>query len=107
MAVVNTVGGWVMEADVHRLMRHLAFLVGYVIDDLDWGAVQTGLELTDSESERWFDYPLVGERQLTVKLAKEPDAYPVMVQVSGDLDDVLAARIETLISVLSDGPDNG
>jgi hypothetical protein len=42
------------------------------------------------------------KRQLNVGLAREPDAYPVMVRVSGELDDVLIGRIETRIAVFSD-----
>ena len=100
--MINRVEGWVWEEHVHRLMRHLAFTVGYGFDDLDWGSVKTGLERTDAGRGLWFDYPLVGTRQLNVGLAREPEAYPVMVRVSGELDDVLAARVETLIAVFSD-----
>lgn len=57
---------------------------------------------TDAEQGRWFDYPLVGQSQLTVWLAREPDAFPIMLRVPGELDEVLAARVETLISVFSD-----
>jgi hypothetical protein len=100
--VIDRVDGWVWADNVHRLMRHLAHTVAYDFDDLDWGAVETGLTTTDAEQARWFDYPLVGKRQLNVGLAREPDAYPVMVRVSGELDDVLIGRIETLIAVFSD-----
>lgn len=100
--VISTVDGWVWDENVNRLMRHLGYAVGYEFDDLDRGAVETGLANTDAEQDSWFDYPLAGERQVTVALAKEPDARPVMVQVSGDLDSNLAARIETLITVFSD-----
>jgi hypothetical protein len=100
--VVESVDGWVWEENVNRLMRHLVYTVAYDFDDLDRGAVETGLEKTDAVQGRWFDYPLVGQRQINVGLAREPEASPVMVRVSGDLDEVLAARVETLISVFSD-----
>jgi hypothetical protein len=46
-------------------MRHLAHTVAYDFDDLDWGAVETGLTTTDAEQARWFDYPLVGNGNST------------------------------------------
>lgn len=98
----ESVSGWVWEENVDRLMRHLAHAVSYDFDDLDRGAIETGLEDTDADQDRWFDYPLVGQPQLNVGLARHPDAAPVVVRVSGDLDDVLAARVETLLAVYSD-----
>ncbi len=100
--MVERIDGWVWDENVHRLMRHLGHAVAYDFDDLDWGAVETGLASTDADQARWFDYPLVGERQVNVGLAREPDAHPVLVRVSGELDDVMVGRIETLIAVFSD-----
>jgi hypothetical protein len=100
--MVDKVAGWVWEENVNRFMRHLAYTVAYDFDDLDRGAVETGLKDTDAERGRWFDYLLVGQGQLKVELARDPDASPIMVRVSGDLDDVLAARVETLIAVFGD-----
>lgn len=101
-SVVNGVGGWVWDQNVQRLLRHLSQCVGYGFDDSDWGAVSTGLQRTDEDQGNWFDYPLVGERRLTVHLARNLGAAPVSIRVTGDLDEVLAARIETLFAVLSD-----
>ena len=98
----NEVGGWVWEQHVERFLGHLAAQVGYGLDDLDRGAVTAGLESTDAEHGRWFDYPLIGRRQVTVSLARTLGAAPVSIRVTGDLDMVLAARIETLLTVLSD-----
>ena len=61
---------------------------------------------TDADHGRWFDHPLAGDPQLNVGLANEPDAHPVMVRVSGELDDVLVGRIDTLLAVFSDIREN-
>ncbi len=100
--VVDRMDGWVWDENVHRLMRHLGYAVVYDFDALDLGAVETGLASTDAEQGLWFDYPLVGEQQLDVGLARETEAHLVMVRVSGDLDDVMVGRIETLIRVFQD-----
>lgn len=90
------------EDNVSRMLMHLSVMVEYKYDELDADAVEAGLLNTDADRDRWFEYSLVGSRQLDVSMARHPDAVPVAVRVSGDLDDVLAARIDTLLAVLSD-----
>lgn len=101
--VARAVQGWVWEANVIRLMRHLSRMVAYEFDDLDQGAVEQGVQGSDADLDRWYAYPLVGERQLNIELAREVEMSPVQVRVSGDLDEVLAARIETAIDLLGEG----
>ena len=36
------------------------WVVGYEFDSDDWEAIRFGLEGTDEEAERWFDYDLLG-----------------------------------------------
>jgi hypothetical protein len=100
--VTDDVRGWVWEDNVSRMLRHLSAMVDYKFDDLDADAVEAGIVNTDADLDRWFDYPLVGSRQLQISLARHPDAAPVAVRISDDLEEVLAARAETLLAVLSD-----
>ncbi len=100
--MVMSVSGWVWQENVLRLMRHLASITGYEFDSLDADAVETGLLQSDAEEDAWFDYPLCGSRRLDVFLARDPNAFPVAVRVAGDLDELLTARIRTLLAVLSD-----
>lgn len=99
---VRQVSGWVYEVNVRTAMEYLSRWVEYDFDDTDWQAIEFGLPETSSdEPEQWYDYPIVGSPILTVLLALAPGAEPVFVVVRGDIDDVLQARIETLLSVLS------
>lgn len=82
-------------SNVPTLMRWLSMFVGYKYDDADVNAV------SNAPGGR-IEYPLVGTPPLRVSLAPEPDAEPVIVKVSGDMSDVLAARIETLVGVLAE-----
>lgn len=99
----HEVAGWVLPGNVRTLMTWLAHYVGYAYDDSDWQALEMALSATDAETaEGWYDYPLAGSPVLTVSLAQTPGDSPVSVRVTGRIDAVLAARVDTLLSVLAD-----
>lgn len=77
--------------------------MGYSFDQTDWQAIETALPTTDADTaDGWYEYPLTGTPPLTVSLARTVDALPVMVRVVGEMDQVLEARIDTLVSVLAE-----
>jgi hypothetical protein len=90
------VAGWVREANPVEALERLSGFVGYLFDDLDRTALAGALEDTDDECDRWFEYPWQGSPPLTVRLARVAVGSEVLVIVMGGIDDVLAARIETL-----------
>ena len=95
------VSGWIEEDSVVSLLRHVAGYIDYAYDDLDEQALVGALDPAGSEDgDAWFDYPLHGSPVLTVWLARSPGTAIVMVRIEGLMDDVLAARVETLIDVL-------
>jgi hypothetical protein len=97
-----TVAGWVWPSTVHTMMEFLSSFVGYGFGYSDWDAVRFGLEGTDTDrSDGFYEYPLVGDPVLTVRLARNVGADPVDVSVTGAMDVVLQARVDTLISVLT------
>jgi hypothetical protein len=96
-----SVRGWVDEGNVVRLMEQISTYIGYSYDDLDEAALTGALDETDDESpDGWFEYPLAGRPELTVHLAQSPGSANVSVRVEGDVDVVLAARIETLLDIM-------
>jgi hypothetical protein len=97
------VGGWILPGNVRPFMFWTAYYVGYSLDETDWESIKTALPATNTESATgWYDYPLIGSPGLQVWLARTPDDSSVSVRVIGGLDEVLAARFETLIHVLQD-----
>jgi hypothetical protein len=73
--------GWIWTDNLRPLLVELGLLVGYRFDDSDWGAVDYGVQGTDSEAGPWFDYP-VG--RLSVAMALEPGADEIVsVTVTG------------------------
>jgi hypothetical protein len=97
------VDGWIFEDNVERFLVWLARYVGYAYDHLDEQALVGALDTTDDESDCWFEYPLVGTPHVPVRLARSLDSSVVIVQVRGQLHDVLAARIDTLLNIYADG----
>jgi hypothetical protein len=100
---VSEVGGWVWPSNVEPLLRWVSLYVGYSFDLTDWQAVEAALPATDADAaDGWYDYPLAGTPPVQVNLAQNVGALPVMVRVVGEMDPVLEARIDTLVSVLAD-----
>jgi hypothetical protein len=98
--------GWVWPSNVRPFLTHAASYIGYEFDDSDWMAVETALAQTDADNpDTFYEYPLVGRPELVVQLAQNVGAAPVDVVVTGPMDAVLKARVETLLSVLADVED--
>ncbi|MBB5353262.1 hypothetical protein HNR46_003517 [Haloferula luteola] len=73
-------------------------------EDEDWEAVRYGMQGTSDLEERWFDYPLRGQREtlcLSLALDEGGDTDIVLVKISGEIEAVVATRIMTLIEVCS------
>ncbi|MFC5002970.1 hypothetical protein ACFPIJ_34710 [Dactylosporangium cerinum] len=97
----SSVGGWVQEDNVVRAMELISKHIGYPYDHLDEAALTGALDGTNDESaDGWFQYPLQGVPPLMVHLARSPGDLVVIVRVEGDMDAVLAARIDTLLDML-------
>jgi hypothetical protein len=58
------------------------------------------LEDTDDDpAERWFSYPLAGTPAPWVHLARADGGGVVSVRIEGDINQVLAARLDTLLDL--------
>ncbi|MEV7230579.1 hypothetical protein AB0M79_26685 [Polymorphospora sp. NPDC051019] len=98
-----SVDGWMWEGNTVRFLRHLSAYVGYRYDDADEDALTGALDVTDDETaDAWFEHPLVGAPLLRVFLARAVSSAVISVRVEGDIDAILAARIETMLHLLSD-----
>jgi len=88
-------------------MTYLSMFIGYEFDDSDWLAIEMALPQTDTDAaDGFYEYPLVGGSQLVVRLARNVGADPVNVTVTGPMDPVLEARVDTLLAVLAEVADN-
>jgi hypothetical protein len=89
LADTARVDGRVTEERLVGLLRQISGFIGYAYDELDEAALTGALE------GGWFEYPLAGTPRLLVRLAAA--GAHVRVRVEGDMDLVLAARIEALM----------
>lgn len=99
----NLVDGWLPPDHVRVALEQISRWIGYSFDMSDWAAVEFGLIDTDAEDpDRWFDYPLMGDPALTVRLARDIDADLFLMEVRGQISAELCARTETLFDLLTD-----
>lgn len=85
---------------VHQFLERVSDWAGSVLTDSDWDTVRAGMERLGSESDKQVSYRMDGWTAVTAYVAKAPDAEHIRLQFVGEIDDILAARIETLIEVL-------
>ena len=99
----SEIGGWIWPSNVRTALTYLSLWIGYDFTETDWQAIEIALPDTDSEAPHgWYEYPLIGTPELTVTLAGTPGDQPINIRVQGKIDQILAARVETLISILAD-----
>lgn len=99
-ATERTVASWIDEDNVVAALEYVSTLIGYRYDAADEDALIGALDQTDDETDRWFEYPLSGTPVLTVRLARAVGGSVVSAGVTGVMDDVLAARVETILDLL-------
>jgi hypothetical protein len=95
-----SVKGWVQEENVAKFLDHLAAYLRTTWDYLDDTALVGAIEGTDAEADVWFEYPIDGGPPVTVRLGLDPGTSVVIVHVTGELNDVLVAQVETLMDLL-------
>ncbi|EOD70589.1 hypothetical protein H480_00300 [Amycolatopsis vancoresmycina DSM 44592] len=93
--------GWIFQDNLAKVVEYLAGLVGYSWDELDDGALEAGIPNTevDLPPDTWFEYPVAGAVVLTLRIARDHDGGIFSMIIDGEIDEVLAARIETLLDL--------
>ncbi|ONH24989.1 hypothetical protein BL253_28740 [Pseudofrankia asymbiotica] len=83
--MVEQLDGWLRLVNLKGFLVALSEIVGYRFGELDWGAVETGLEVGPDDDE-WFTYPLVGRTtvEIAVSRAEEEGDIDVRVQFPAD-----------------------
>jgi hypothetical protein len=83
LAYARLIDGWIYEKNVRPFFEAAVYVVAYRFDNADWDAVAHGLSTTDGEADRWFDYPLEGDKTVIVGVARDPGSSVVLVRASG------------------------
>ena len=76
----------IFEDDLMSYMDIFSHVAAYRFDELDEYAVRAGIRGTDSEEEKWFEYPMIGEKcRLHMRLAYTDSGSCVLAcQLEGD-----------------------
>ena len=94
-------GSWIFYDSVEVFCENVARFVGYRWDSADADAFLGAIERTDVDRDVWFDYPVVGTPALELRFALNEGSGVVSIDVRGEFDAVLEARLDTLCGVLS------
>lgn len=87
---------WIWITSLRRFLELASSYAGYRFDDLDWQAVQAGLDTLNSENDT-FSYPIAGQRRLSLTISKDPGSDEVAVRITSRKDRLLGARIAGLM----------
>ncbi|QRP45614.1 hypothetical protein [Amycolatopsis sp. FDAARGOS 1241] len=85
---VHRVGGWILDDNLTKVVEYIAALAHYRWDDLDNGALEAGIPETDADlpPDTWFEYPVVGTTELTLRIARDHGAGILSVIIDGDIN---------------------
>lgn len=85
---------------VHQLLERVSDWVGDVLTEDNRQVIRAGLSKLGSESDTEFTFRIEGWTAVAAIATKTSDGKHIRLQLVGEIDDILAARIETLIDVL-------
>lgn len=98
---VRVVTGHVHDADAaRRVLTRVAYWIGDDFNESSWATLVSGIEGEDTEEDREFKYTFDGWFEVTAFVADTREAGGLRVRLVGEIDDILATRMETLIEVL-------
>jgi hypothetical protein len=92
--------GWIWLTNVRRFFTLASFYVSYDFDDLDWQAIEAGIEALHTETDM-FSYPISGRQELAINLSKDPGGDELTLNITGRPDELLVARLAALMDAFS------
>ena len=88
---------WVYADNLRPFLLTLGWFVGYAFDDDGWSAIRFGVEGTDEEADRWFDYKFEGKSSARFRLAVDPGTSVVHARV--EVPAVAEPKVEAALSI--------
>lgn len=59
MKLSHVIINWIYEGNLKPFVEQIAVLAEYAFDDNDWIAIEYGVRDTDTNMDKWFDYPFL------------------------------------------------
>jgi len=72
---------WVFEENLRPFLLALSWFVDYDFDPDEWAAIRYGVEASDQEADRWYEYEFAGQQHAALWLARDPGSSVVHVRV--------------------------
>lgn len=88
---------WIYEENILPWLETIANFVGYKFDEWDWNAVNFGIQNTNVEEEKWYEYQLIGNQIADVKIAIDVGASVMFVQLQSEKSVEEKAQVATEI----------
>lgn len=94
------IANWICEENLKPLLEVVSTFIGYSFDDSDWTAISEGIKNTNVEQDRWYDYALIADQTVKVKIAEDVDAGLIFVQLESEKD--IEAKAEVAIGIFQE-----
>ncbi len=88
---------WVFADNLRAFLMALSWFLGHPFDDDNWTASHHGVEGTDEEAGRWFDYEFTGEHTARLRLAADRGTSVIHVRV--EVPATAEPKVEAAISI--------
>ena len=81
MQVFPMLANWVFEENLRPFLLSLSWFVDYDFAPDDWTVIRYGVEASDQEADRWYEYEFAGQYHAVLWLARDPGSSVVHVRV--------------------------
>lgn len=68
-----TKGSWITKENLLPFLLILSHASSYNFCESDLEAIEYGLEGTSDEEDIWFEYKIIGEKVISLRLARDPE----------------------------------
>ncbi|MBI5725242.1 MAG: hypothetical protein HZA50_14885 [Planctomycetes bacterium] len=89
---------WISDDNLKAFVEILSSWIGYNFGQMDWDAIRFGVENTNQEADKWFDYTLEGRQTVKLWFAIDPGTYVVHVRI--DCPPELSPKLEAAIDIM-------
>jgi hypothetical protein len=77
------VGSWILKQNLESFLEMLTYIAGYPFNDWDFDAIAHGINGTDGEHDRWFQYEFRGtKRSVSFFVADDPGSSVYLFRIT-------------------------
>jgi len=88
---------WVFTDNLRPFLLSLGWFVGYALDEDDLAAIGFGIEATDEEADRWFEYDFAGELPARLHLAVDPGTSVIHLRI--EVPAIAEPKVEAALAI--------